>query len=238
MALASLDAFAGVNPARAAAFGRRHALAVDNAGTGREGSALDLAGPGHQPRIDPLPGAVVAPAVEIALHRRARRKLTRQGAPLTAGPQQVEDRVDNRAQVALARPPQPARGRQQRRNLRPLAKPGIACIAQLVTPIILPSGFSPHVVPPSLSANNTESQLTEITQLIFGQPLRMTVSYCCHTQIFVILRSALKGRVSKDGRRPAHNRSSNPARQSSRACARWILPLVVLGKAPGRNSAM
>src|SRR5271155_1407922 len=30
MALASLDAFAGVNPARAAAFGRRHALAVDN----------------------------------------------------------------------------------------------------------------------------------------------------------------------------------------------------------------
>ena len=97
----------------------------------------------------------------------------RQGAPLTAGPQQIEDGIDDRAQVALARPPEPTRGRQQRRNLRPLPKPGIACIAQLVTPILLPSGFSPHVVPPSLSANKTESHMTEITQFIFGQPLRM-----------------------------------------------------------------
>src|SRR6266852_2114120 len=96
----------------------------------------------------------------------------RQGAPLTAGPQQIEDGVDDRAQIALAGPPEPTRGRQERRNLRPLPRPGVACIAQLVTPILLPSDFSPHVVPPSLSANNTESQLTELTQFIFGQPLR------------------------------------------------------------------
>src|SRR6202035_1356408 len=123
--------------------------------------------------VDPLPGAVVAPTVEIALHRRARRKLTRQGAPLTAGPQEIQDGVDDRAQVALAGPPEPTRGRQQRRDLRPLPRPRVACISQLVTPILLPSGFSPHLVPPSLSANNTESQSTEITQSISGQPLRM-----------------------------------------------------------------
>src|SRR5712691_5190626 len=172
MALASFDPFAGVNPARAAAFARRHALAVDNPGAGCERSALLLAGPGHQPGIDPVPGAVVAPAIEIALHRRIRRKVLRQGAPLTAGPQQIEDGVDDRAQVALARPPQSARRRQQWRDLRPLRSSRVACIAQLVTPILLPSGFGPHVVPPSLSPNKTESQLTEITQFIFGQPLR------------------------------------------------------------------
>src|SRR6266536_4602562 len=94
MALASLDAFAGVNPARAAAFGRWHALAVDNAGAGCGVSALLVAGPGDQSGIDPVPGAVVAPTIEIALHRRARGKFTRQGAPLTPGPQQIEDGVD------------------------------------------------------------------------------------------------------------------------------------------------
>src|ERR1700732_1236371 len=172
MALASLDAFAGVNPARAAAFGRRHALAVDNAGVGCEIATLLLADPGHQPGVDPLPSAVVAPAIEIALHRRARRKFTRQGAPLTAGPQQIQDGVDDRAQVALAGPPQPTPGRQQRRDLRPLPPPRVGWLPQLVTPILLPSGFSPHLVPPSLSANNTESQSTEITQSISGQPLR------------------------------------------------------------------
>src|SRR5438128_8110371 len=177
MALAPLDAFAGVNPARAAAFGRRHALAVDNAGAGCEVSALLVAGPSDQPGIDPVPGAVVAPAIEIALHRRARGKVTRQRAPLTPGPQQIEDGVDDRAQVALARPPEPTRSRQQRRNLRPLPRPRVACIAQLVTPILLPSGFSPHVVPPSLSANKTESHMTEITQFISGQPLRMRLVY-------------------------------------------------------------
>src|SRR5206468_7861942 len=99
-------------------------------------------------------------------------KLTRQGAPLTPGPQEIKDGVDDRAQVALARPPEATWSRQERRNLCPLPRPRVACIAPLVTPILLPSGFSPHVVPPSLSANNTESHITEITQFISGQPLR------------------------------------------------------------------
>jgi hypothetical protein len=151
-------------------------------GAGGELAALFLAGSRHQPGIDPLPGAVVAPAVEIAL-RRARRILTRQGAPLAAGPQEIEDGVDDGPQVALARPPEPTPRRQERRNLRPLPGSRVACIAQLVTAILLPSGFSPHVVPPSLSANKTESQLTETTQFISGQPLRRRAAPSRRTQI-------------------------------------------------------
>src|SRR5260370_32338984 len=65
MALASFDAFAGVNPARAAAFGRRHALAVDNAGAGCEASALLVAGPRPPPWTAPRPGGRLAPPAEI-----------------------------------------------------------------------------------------------------------------------------------------------------------------------------
>src|SRR5271170_3660906 len=172
MALASLDALAGINPAWTTALGGRCALAVDDCGRGVGVAPDKLAGARHQRGADPLPGAVVAPAVEIALHSRARRKVPWQGAPLTAGPQQVEDGVDDRAQIALARTPQPTRRRQERSEPRPFRRSGVACIAQLVTPILLPGDFSPHLVPPPLSANKTESQRTEITQFISGQPLR------------------------------------------------------------------
>ncbi|HZK89771.1 MAG TPA: hypothetical protein VFC56_06445, partial [Stellaceae bacterium] len=45
--------------------------------------------------------------------------------------------------------------------------------AQLLAPILRPGDFSPHVVAPCLSDNNKESQLTEITQFISSQALRM-----------------------------------------------------------------
>src|SRR5215471_10880021 len=63
VALAPLDALAGVDPARAAAFGGRHALAVDDAG-GRHRIAPSLPTRlGDECQADPLPSAVVAPAV-------------------------------------------------------------------------------------------------------------------------------------------------------------------------------
>src|SRR5208282_2003362 len=99
------------------------------------------------PGIDPMPSAVVAPAVEIALHRRAWREVLGQGAPLAAGGENVEDRLDDRSQIALARAPKPASRRQQRRDLGPFLIRRSACIAQSVTPILPPSGFSPcHVI--------------------------------------------------------------------------------------------
>src|SRR5204863_4048897 len=127
-AFASLDPLAGIDPARAAAFGGRDALAVDNPCRGGWGAPETLAGARHQQGIDPPPGAVVAPPVEIALHCRARREVPRQKAPLTAGRQEIENSVQDRAQVALARPPEPTRRRQQRRDLRPFPSPRIACI--------------------------------------------------------------------------------------------------------------
>jgi hypothetical protein len=45
-----------------------------------------------------------------------------------------------------------------------------ACIGQVVPTILRPGDFSPHVAAPSLPDNKTESQLTEITQFILGQP--------------------------------------------------------------------
>src|SRR5215813_15590632 len=87
VALAPLDALAGVDPARAAAFGCRYALAVDDAG-GRHRIAPSLPTRlGDQRQTDPLPGAIVAPAVKVSLHCRVRRKLSWQGAPRAAGPQ-------------------------------------------------------------------------------------------------------------------------------------------------------
>jgi len=168
MALTPLDALAGVDPARAAALGGRHALTVDNTGRRHRIASQTLPGARHQNGIEPIPGAVVAPPVEVPLHRRARRKLARQGAPLTAAPQDIEEGVDNRAQMPAARPPALRRRRQQRGNLGPFRLARIACIDQVVAAILRAGGFSPHVVAPGLSCNNRESQLIEITQPISG----------------------------------------------------------------------
>src|SRR5207302_4660202 len=85
MALAPLDAFAGVNPARAAAFGRRHALAVDNAGAGCEVSALLVAGPGEQAGLDPVADGVGVAARAIDIERGYRRQVITSRATLSAG---------------------------------------------------------------------------------------------------------------------------------------------------------
>src|SRR5882672_114503 len=61
MALAPLDALAGVDPARAAALGGRRALTVDNAGRRHRIASQTLPGARHQNGIEPIPGAVVAP---------------------------------------------------------------------------------------------------------------------------------------------------------------------------------
>jgi len=51
---------------------------------------------------------------------------------------------------------------------------------------------------------------------------------------------ALHPRFRGDGLldKDLHSRSSDPACQSRRLTPRWILPLVVFGKVPGRNRAI
>src|SRR5271165_2600668 len=65
-------------------------------------------------KIDAFKQAIVSPIVEIALHRRERRKVLRQHPPLTAGPRDIQDRVKHGPQLNLARPAQ----RLGRRHMR------------------------------------------------------------------------------------------------------------------------
>lgn len=108
MALAPLDPFGSVKPARAAAFRGLGALAIDDAGRRNGIASCRLAGAPHQHAIDPPPEALIAPKIEVVLNGRTRRKVLRQCPPLAAGRQNIEDRVHHRAQRHLARTPQTA----------------------------------------------------------------------------------------------------------------------------------
>ncbi len=142
--LAALDALAGIHAAWAATFRGWHALAVDDPGRGDCTAPRRLARLGHQAVVHPMPGAIVAPPIEVPLHRRARGKVLRQGAPLAAGGVHIEDRVEDRAQIPLARTPQTRRQRKQRCNHCPLLIRHVACIAQALALILNPGDFSPR----------------------------------------------------------------------------------------------
>src|SRR5215475_1742721 len=58
-----------------------------------------------------------------------------------------------------------------RLNQRPFRVGHVACITQIFSPILPPSGFSPHVVSPVPSDTPRVSQLAEITKFILSQPL-------------------------------------------------------------------
>src|SRR6516162_9809618 len=131
-----------------------------------------LAHPHHQSMIDCLPQPRVAPAVEEPLHRRKRRKLLGQLAPLAAGRQDVKYGVDHRTQFRGPWPPQSLRRRQQSFDQLPFPIADIAYIAQIITAILRSSGFGPHLVSPVYLANQTDTQVTEITQFILGQLLK------------------------------------------------------------------
>ena len=136
VALAAIDTLAGVEAARPAGLRRRSALAVDDGGR-RLGLASEFA-----PRLpdqsadDPVPAAGVAPSIEIALDRRVRRELAWQSAPLAAGRQNVQNRLDNLAQIDFPRPSQSAPRRQPPGDQRPLRIGHVACIAQSVALIL------------------------------------------------------------------------------------------------------
>src|SRR5436853_1513581 len=75
MALASVDAFAGVKTARPASLRRRGTLAVNDGGC-RSRLAFEFAPRSpDQSAPEPLPEASIAPGIEIALDRRVGREL-------------------------------------------------------------------------------------------------------------------------------------------------------------------
>jgi hypothetical protein len=98
VAFATRDLLSAVVAARTAGLGGADGLAVDDGCRG-----LRLAAGGEavlltQRRVDPLPGAVPTPLGIVVEHCCPGRKVVRQGAPLTSGPEQVEHGLDDAAQ--------------------------------------------------------------------------------------------------------------------------------------------
>src|SRR6266849_9390406 len=148
--LAALHPLGGIKPAWTATFRGFHALAIDHAGRRNDVAPCYPANLLDQSKIDPTPNALVAPAVEIILNGRARRKVFRQRAPLAACRENVEDRVHHRAQIHRSRTSHSPWRRQQWSEQAPFGIRRVACITQAVTQILSPGDFSPrHVVAPS-----------------------------------------------------------------------------------------
>src|SRR5262245_52625261 len=163
--LASVDAFGGIKPAWTAAFRRLHTLAVDNSRRRRRVPSDHLANSLDQRIVDPIPRAIVAPAIKVPLHGRTRRELLRQSAPLTARRRNIKDGIHHRSQLDLPRTSQMRSRRHERSNNQPLRISQIACIAKASAQIFRPGDFSPsHVSLHRSVATTRESQQTEITQ--------------------------------------------------------------------------
>ena len=90
--------------------------------------------------MDPIERAVPTPEIEIAMHRRARRQVLRDRAPLTAGGQNVHERVHHLANIDSALVAAALGRRNQRLDQLPFFVGQIAWIAQtiaVISPAIL-----------------------------------------------------------------------------------------------------
>ncbi len=129
--------FSPVVAALSARFSRLHARTVeDRRGRLRIASGLGSHLVPHG--IGPvLPRSVVSPLIQGLPHVARMGEVSRQVAPLTARPHQVEDRLDDLPQVHLARPPPDPLPRQCRlhelpRLVRQVAR--IACSLRQLSP--------------------------------------------------------------------------------------------------------
>jgi hypothetical protein len=126
----------------------------------------------QQVKSDGLKQTVVAPVVETALHRGERRKILWQHSPLTASPRDIQDRIKHATQPGLARAAQPLNRRHVRLNQRPFG------IAQIACPTLPSRSYFRRVISLHIlclddcCTTTIMPEPTEITQFIFGQPLR------------------------------------------------------------------
>ncbi len=102
--LAPSELLAAIIAARTARFGGADGLTVNDRGRGLrcppDGLSVSLA----QGGIDALPSTGIAPLGIMVIDRAPGRVFARHHAPLDAGPHEIEDGVDNAAQVMTARP--------------------------------------------------------------------------------------------------------------------------------------
>lgn len=99
---------------------RLHGLAVDTASAGFGFLSRSHPNPAPQRIMAHLPAPVTSPLMEIITSRPLRREVVRQGGPRAARAQDVEDGVENLAEVRPPQPPPLSRGGQQRLQDGPL----------------------------------------------------------------------------------------------------------------------
>jgi hypothetical protein len=130
-------------PETDAAYGGPDTLAVDNAG-GWGGLLAGLLACSHdQLGVQHRPGSVLPPAPEIAEHRALGRQLLGQEIPRAAAAQEIEDGVQDLAQIDRARPTEAARGRQVRHDQGELGVGQVGCVACRRPRILAPGGSGP-----------------------------------------------------------------------------------------------
>src|SRR3546814_449919 len=121
MTLAPHHLHAGIIAARAAGFGRLHALAVDDgrrrARLPADAGAVEL----DQMMVEALEHSIVPQLREPSVNRAPRRKAVGQEPPRTARPQQVEDRLDDLAHRPTSSPATSAGRRKIRIDTPPLS---------------------------------------------------------------------------------------------------------------------
>ena len=131
MTLATFDLLARVISARPATLRGFHALAVDHASAGRSLPASGQTHGHNQRMVDRAPKPAVTPSVEIALHCRDRREVSRQHPPRQSAAQHVEQSIHDRPSRPLGRFPAPpisasVKSLEYRRLLR-------ACLARVIS---------------------------------------------------------------------------------------------------------
>jgi hypothetical protein len=174
VALASLDLFVRIITGNSTIFRGFDRLAVKHAGRGRGFATRILARRHQQGMVDRLPEPAVAPSVEIMLHGgHWREQAWRQHPPGNPAAQNIEHRLDDRA------------GSPTSRDDRVLCVPAIearsAPIQHLSTHLaagnvfghVVPGGYQSTSLYPWLISQPHESQLTDITQLLFRSGSRV-----------------------------------------------------------------
>src|SRR5665213_3252398 len=147
---ASLDLLARIEPARPPSLGGFNRLAVDHSRGGTCLPAIGLTRHHDKMVVDLLPGAVVAPPVEVALHRRIGWKFLRQQPPLATGLSDKKDRIHQRPHLRHTRPAAAALAGHMGSDHRPLFYGRIACISKPFSTIFRSGDSSAtHLVPPS-----------------------------------------------------------------------------------------
>src|SRR5271169_6258388 len=176
VALAPLDPFACIIAPRTTAFRGFHRLAVNHSGRWARLSACCLARRHDQGVVQRAKYSATRPRVEIALNRRVGREVLGQLPPLAPGGRNVEDRVHYRSHRRCTGPPERRRQWQKWFDHKPLRIRRIAFIAHAIATILSPSDFGPdHRALPRIFAYPRESQLAEITQLLFRSDTQKSV---------------------------------------------------------------